>query len=644
MNSRNVIAALALAALCIPTLIAQSSYKEFSALSEEYPEEDYVLVNVKKSLNIDLKKDTLHIIREVYEEGMIMSEKGSLYETRSAHSSRFSKMDELEAYSLIPRGSSYSKIKVKDFVTSDFVNGGIFHDDSQETNFRFSGLTKGAKTVYHTKHRILDPHLMPLLTLSMYSPIEDASFEIVHDKDVQIKTTVLNADSLNMVYTREEKGKEIIHRWTFKDVPKIEYEGDAQGALYYAAQITVQVTRYTTSAGEVRVLENLDDLHAWYCKFLGSMENDDAYIQHLADSIAGDLTDTIEIVSHIYQWVQKNIKYVAFEEGYKGYIPEDADAVCTNRYGDCKGMSNLLNSMLQSHGIRSNLAWVGTRDLPYRYNELPTPNVDNHMIAVLEHDNDVYFMDPTHSNLPFGLPSPFIQEKEVLMNRNCQGYEVFEAPLTRANANLLRDSSYLTIEGKDLIGVGTAEMHGYVRMTFFDYMQEQSYDYLKKYCRSYFQKGNNKFVLDTVWLENKENSNMPLIVHYNYHIRDYVVSSGEENYLNLNLEMTDPPVKVEKDRKLPLELRFKVREEYNYTLDFGDAFNVGFLPESKSYAGDKFKFKQEYAQNGSSVKRSAMYETDYILLEVRDFEPWNEYVEAVNRSFKHRMVLDTNNP
>ncbi len=627
-----------------PGIQAQSGVRELERLQQKYPDEEYIQLDVRKTVRISVEDDTLSVTRETYEEGLCIGDRALGYSNRSAHSSRFSELTKLEAYSVVPKGKSYSKRKVKDFTTSDFVNSGIFHDDSKETSFRFSGLTEGAKTAFTTEHRIHDPHLMPLLVLSMYAPLEEATFTIIHNKDVEIGTQLFNCDTLDLEYSKKEKGRDVIHTWKFRNVAKLDLDRRAQAALYYAPQLTLQVKKYKTENGEVRVLENLDDLHAWYCNFLGSMDNDETYIAHLADSIAGDLTDTLEIVSNIYQWVQKNIKYVAFEEGYKGYIPEDAEAVCSNRYGDCKGMSNLLNSMLQSHGIRSNLAWVGTRDLPYRYNELPTPNVDNHMIAVLEHQNEVYFMDPTHSNLPFGMPSPFIQEKEVLMNRNCEGYKVLEAPLAEAHVNLLKDSSYLTLEDRDLVGIGTAELHGYVRMTFFDYRAEQGYDFLKKYCRSYLQKGNNKFVLDTVWLENEQDPNLPLLIRYRYHIRDYLASSQDEKYLNLNLEMTDPLQKVDKERKLPLELRYRTRKEYTYVLDLGNNLSVNYLPENQKHDGDKFNFSQHYAASEGNIERSAHYETDYILLKTEDFTPWNEYVEAVNRSFKHRIVLDTNTP
>ncbi len=66
----------------------------------------------------------------------------------------------------------------------------------------------------------------------------------------------------------------------------------------------------------------------------------------------------------------------------RGLIPHPASYVCEKRYGDCKDMANLIVSMLHMAGVNNAYhTWIGTRDLPFKYTEFPTPIVDNHMIA-----------------------------------------------------------------------------------------------------------------------------------------------------------------------------------------------------------------------------------------------------------------------
>ena len=56
-----------------------------------------------------------------------------------------------------------------------------------------------------------------------------------------------------------------------------------------------------------------------------------------------------------------------------------------------KDNSSILYEMLKAAGIKGELTWIGTRSIPYKYNELPTPSVDNHMILYYQNGNKGYF-------------------------------------------------------------------------------------------------------------------------------------------------------------------------------------------------------------------------------------------------------------
>ena len=60
-----------------------------------------------------------------------------------------------------------------------------------------------------------------------------------------------------------------------------------------------------------------------------------------------------EKVARIYYWVQDHVRYIAFENGLRGFIPHDAGRVYASRYGDCKDMANLLHEMLRMAGVKS---------------------------------------------------------------------------------------------------------------------------------------------------------------------------------------------------------------------------------------------------------------------------------------------------
>ena len=51
--------------------------------------------------------------------------------------------------------------------------------------------------------------------------------------------------------------------------------------------------------------------------------------------------------------------------------------------------------------------WVGTRDRPYKYHEVPAPVVDNHMILSFKYKDQFYFIDGTSNTSPISEPTAF---------------------------------------------------------------------------------------------------------------------------------------------------------------------------------------------------------------------------------------------
>ena len=121
--------------------------------------------------------------------------------------------------------------------------------------------------------------------------------------------------------------------------------------------------------------------------------------------------------------------------------------------GDCKDMASTITGLLEYAGINSYLTWIGTNDIPYTYEELPTPNVDNHMIATYIDDEDnYYFLDATGRYSNFDIPSSFIQGKEALIRKNKNEFEVITVPTVAPDQNKISEKIYLNIVDNNLIG------------------------------------------------------------------------------------------------------------------------------------------------------------------------------------------------
>ena len=76
-------------------------------------------------------------------------------------------------------------------------------------------------------------------------------------------------------------------------------------------------------------------------------------ISALAKELTSGVTDDRAKVRKLYNWVSRNIRYVAVYVAEGGFVPHSAQSILDNRYGDCKDHVTLLEALLAAVGIES---------------------------------------------------------------------------------------------------------------------------------------------------------------------------------------------------------------------------------------------------------------------------------------------------
>lgn len=141
--------------------------------------------------------------------------------------------------------------------------------------------------------------------------------------------------------------------------------------------------------------------------------------------------------------VQRDVRYVSIAIGPGGMIPFPPEEVSRRQFGDCKDMSLLLLSRIQSQGIEAALALVHTLPpAPERLDPLPTLLAFNHAVVYVASDTSGYWLDPTDR---FGtplVPRRDIQGAPALI---LSGPHVGYRRIPRLPATVNRVASHLTL-------------------------------------------------------------------------------------------------------------------------------------------------------------------------------------------------------
>ncbi|MEL7148881.1 MAG: DUF3857 domain-containing protein, partial [Bacteroidota bacterium] len=396
------------------SLAGLSPAEEFARLKDKYPDESAVITELRRKMEVTVSGDSLVILVSYYQETMIL-QNPLAFSKEEVYSNSFSKVDQLKAYTMTPGKKKYGKANVSDFKRSYDKDSFVFFDDTEVISFNYPQLTEGSKIVKEYTTTMSDPHLLGRFYFSNYLPVVNARYEILADKTVTIDHGVFNDQAGVIQFDKSNVGNKVRYLYTAKDLPAIDVKADGPKFSYLTQSAHGTISSYETADGQtISVLSSLDDLHSWYRTFIDDLEVDQS-VEMLATSIVAEDDSDMDKVRKIFYWVQENVRYIAFEQGMRGFIPHAADYVMEKRYGDCKDMTSILVGLLKSQGLNAHYTWIGTRDLPYKYTELPTPSVDNHMIASVELDGKTIFLDATGSYSPLGFPTSMIQGKESLI-------------------------------------------------------------------------------------------------------------------------------------------------------------------------------------------------------------------------------------
>ncbi len=200
---------------------------------------------------------------------------------------------------------------------------------------------------------------------------------------------------------------------------------------------------------------NVDSLYRWTCR----MQQVDCSLpgqSQLLGTITKGCQTPEQKLSAIYGWVQRNIRYVAYEAGVSGHRPDRPAEVLRKRYGDCKGMALLLRTLLRAEGFDARLAEIGTRDnVTIRMSDFPCLAASNHVICAVMLKGRTYWLDATVNYTPYNYIPQHIQGQQALVE-NGDSYLLEDVPTLPASSSVDRLSYHYSLAADGSLK-GTAE-------------------------------------------------------------------------------------------------------------------------------------------------------------------------------------------
>jgi transglutaminase-like putative cysteine protease len=362
----------------------------------------------KQIVHVTINKDGSY---EEIEELTIHIKSQQAVESRSqadiAYSSDHQKVEILDAYTILPDGQ---KVKVADnairTVEDDLASGATMFSDLKHKIIIFPNVKVGARVYYKVKtieHTPLYPnHFFYAHHFSPSVQYDHVEFNFTYPKDMAMRVK-----SRDVSGKKTETDNNVSYQYTFKQADIKLSEPAQVAASDFAPGIYFSTFKDYLEYGQAYELRAQDKMAVT------------PNVKKLSEQITKGIPDRKAQARALYNWVSREIRYVAIYMGNGGIVPHKADDIIRNRYGDCKDKNTLLIALLKAKGIEASSAIINSGSA-YAIPELPVFTPFNHVITYLP-EWDLY-VDATQELSPFGeLADHIVGKTTVLTSLNKMG-------------------------------------------------------------------------------------------------------------------------------------------------------------------------------------------------------------------------------
>lgn len=508
-------------------------------------------------------------------------------------------LSDISGYLFDASGKKLKSVKKKDIADASYTDDEALVTDNRYKRHDFY-CRQYPYTIEYEDEQVFDG----IFFLPRWRPVMDDAFSVQHSRLV-VETEpayALRYKQFNYagepVVTTESKVKRYV--WEMKNVAAFESElmqPDWKEITCYVqiAPVDFEIGGYK---GNMSSWQNLG-------KFISLLnEGRDVLPEQVKKEIHA-LTDPVpdkkEKIRLLYEYLQKNTRYIGIQVGIGSWQPFAAGYVAEKKYGDCKALSNYMKSLLKEVNIPSNYVLIrageGERGL---WEDFPAPYF-THAILCVPGDKDSTWLECTSSTASAGYLGSGTGDKQALLIADDGGHVVW-TPRYSANDNGQWRSIHAQIdaEGNLLAAVHTV-FSGVQQELQHSLMHHATKEQREKYL-------NNALGLPTYKVDKidyaEKRSAMPVVVEdLNVQSAAYASVSGRRLFVVPNLfNKIRTKLSTDKPRKFDIEYHYSYKDVDSIFIAIPSGFVPESLPKNVSLTNKFGSYAISFAYEGSSIR------------------------------------------
>jgi len=414
----------------------------------------------------------------------ILNENGDDWAEFSDYYDKLREINFLEGTLYDANGKQLKRMKTKDLQDMSAVSDYSLMDDNRikKHNFyyRVYPYTVEYEEQVHHKNTLFFPMWIPQWGEKV--AVEHSEANIISAADYQFRYKAFKYAAEPVVTI--EKNKRVT-TWTIKNMPAVVKE--PFGPLWHDLTTVVIFGPTQFQVGDYK-----GNMATWqdFGKFVYSLKQGrdvlPADIKQTIHQLVDGVRDERKKVQLLYEYMQKNTRYISVQLGIGGWQPFDASYVAAKGYGDCKALSNYMYSILKEVGILSFYTLVRAgKNTEYISSDFPSQQF-NHVILCVPLKKDTIWLECTDQTCAAGYLGNFTCNRYALLVNENGGdlvrtpkYSLADNVEFRKTEAILSDDASLNIRVKtNYQGLEQDDIH--------DLINSVSKDRVKEYLQKQF--------------------------------------------------------------------------------------------------------------------------------------------------------------
>ncbi|WP_396172075.1 transglutaminase family protein [Flavobacterium sp.] len=507
-------------------------------------------------------------------------------------------------------------------VTDEFYNDrDLFYNDARVKHMKIDFPVQGYSYNYTLDKKFEDVKYFTSIYFNDEFPViaKKIMISVPEWLDLELKEMNFEGHTIIKSKTVDAKTKMTVYKYEFNDVDPVFTEENSPGRTYLYPHILVLAKSYEFEGKKTNLFNSTADLYKWYKSLVDDMKDDPEQLKEKVKDLMATAKTDEEKIKNIYYWVQDNIRYIAFEDGIAGFKPDDSQNVFNKRYGDCKGMANLIKQMLLLAGFDARLTWIGTKHIAYDYS-IASLSVDNHMICTVFYQDKAIFLDGTEKFNSFGEYAERIQNKEVMIEDG-ENYIIKTVPASPALENKETFTANLKVVGEKLTGACHRSFTGESRSQFQNIYNSFESSKKAEALEGFLSRSDKNNHISAIKTSDLKSRDQKLTIDYMLDSSNRVSMFDDEMYINFEF-MNEYKGLTFKDRKTDYEFDYKTLYETEIAIVIPEGFKIEKKPDNLKIDEEDYTIDANFTVKGNTIVYKKSFKFKNALLRKNQLESW----------------------